>query len=114
MQWQRLEEGMGDFKQVPTIILPFVMPPDVYEHCARMICVRDHPSDSVWLLGAGGSDRQSPARPSSYPCDFEGSQIEDVQGYNQDVEKGTNAGDQGWYQLRHPSVMDYGMTFWNA
>lgn len=73
-----LEEYNGNFK----IQMPLVMFLDACDHVARIQRILRAPQGNAFLLGVGGSGRQSLARLATYIANQKVFQVEVIKGYN--------------------------------
>lgn len=72
-----IEEQLEDYNMSPGVVsMDIVLFRDALEHVCRIIRVIRQPRGNMFLIGIGGSGRQSLARLASYICEYKTFQIE--------------------------------------
>ena len=79
---QFMEEQLEDYNMTPGVVsMDIVLFRDAIEHVTRIIRVIRKPRGNMFLIGIGGSGRQSLARLASYICEYKVFQIEVTKTY---------------------------------
>ena len=77
-----MEEQLEDYNMTPGVVsMDIVLFRDAMEHITRIIRVIRKPRGNMFLIGIGGSGRQSLARLASYICEYKVFQIEVTKTY---------------------------------
>ena len=78
----KIEEYLDDYNSCNKVQMPLVMFLDACDHVARIQRILRQPLGNAFLLGVGGSGRQSLARLATFIANYKIFQIEVIKGYS--------------------------------
>ena len=79
---RRIEDYLDDYNSAVKIQMPLVMFLDACDHVARIQRIIRQPLGNAFLLGVGGSGRQSLSRLATFIANYKPFQVEVIKGYN--------------------------------
>jgi dynein heavy chain len=78
----KIEDYLGDYNSAVKVQMPLVMFLDACDHVARIHRIIRQPLGNAFLLGVGGSGRQSLSRLATFIANYKLYQVEVIKGYN--------------------------------